>query len=826
VLAVLPRVVTPAAFLLALSLAGPSPAGAERSSLEAVLQTPSFCIQEGTAQSCLMRKRDAHVHVMATSGEAARILIAYPHGDTGAALFAKPLGAKSTTLRLLWPPRRAEQGFLELDVESSEPLQIELVLVGSLRFIRSYQTGRSLSFLERPIDEALKAFETLSPEERRLVAGQRIDFNEIRARARSLSSIASADPRRFSVDGHSLDGKHTYSLRVDLLEGRVERKDRVLSLVGARPLRFRLLLLPPFGGIGTEGPYPGFPQKDLYRPEAIAHLDRRLRDPSAETRRPELRTAVQSVAFLATTVKLLSGSWRHLTTSGWDTLLSLWLLAPALTPRVSEAGLQSVLDRLSPRGEVAGEESLGDQAALERLQAFVEGVASKNPKARKEGIRLLTPLSAPVYRYGRADADLLFAPALLSHFDDKTVSSLEARSFLAQRSALPGRPTNLTAVVRNLGHVLEVTARYAATGRAPDLIAIDPRATASDARVGPQDPGGGRITSLVNTCLVPLALRSIGKLLVHPKLGARAIADEARRLGIVRLAAPDAAEKIGDAQASWENAQGHFVVKLTPAEIRKRLRAFLASGPRDEAERRLLRGAEIGEKVTLADLLDGKKLPAILASTGLTFDGQSLSASGLPVEVLTSDDSWVLFGLEPPLDQLSRMLVKYELRYPVGLRDPFGIHASSSVYASRRNERSRLEPGRGQGTVLGSWRMGLLQLGLMKQLTRCRRINSDLARGLERRLLSLLDELEQTEGRAGQLRTSECFTVGLARGVFAPLPFIPKAPDEESNVIQLSADVLLAVDLERSRLGLARSALPQPTQNPPKAAPARNPPGK
>src|SRR6185312_15022797 len=75
-----------------------------------------------------------------------------------------------------------------------------------------------------------------------------------------------------------------------------------------------------------------------------------------------------------------------------DTLMSLRLLMSALSPTAVEDGLDSVLARLSPRGEVAHEEDIGEQAVLDHRQA--------------DGSRSATP----VYDYKMIDEDYLLAP--------------------------------------------------------------------------------------------------------------------------------------------------------------------------------------------------------------------------------------------------------------------------------------------------------------------------------------------------------------------------------------------------------------------------------
>ncbi len=80
-------------------------------------------------------------------------------------------------------------------------------------------------------------------------------------------------------------------------------------------------------------------------------------------------TARNALTFLSYKEKFLAGSWRFNTYFGRDTLMSVRLLMPALTPEAVEAGLGAVLTRLSPQGEVAHEEDIGEFAILDHLRA-------------------------------------------------------------------------------------------------------------------------------------------------------------------------------------------------------------------------------------------------------------------------------------------------------------------------------------------------------------------------------------------------------------------------------------------------------------------------
>lgn len=74
--------------------------------------------------------------------------------------------------------------------------------------------------------------------------------------------------------------------------------------------------------------------------------------------------ARNALQFLSYQEKYLAGSWRFDTYFGRDTLMSLRLLMPVLRREAMADGIASVLARLAPNGEVAHEEDIGEFAVL------------------------------------------------------------------------------------------------------------------------------------------------------------------------------------------------------------------------------------------------------------------------------------------------------------------------------------------------------------------------------------------------------------------------------------------------------------------------------
>jgi len=105
--------------------------------------------------------------------------------------------------------------------------------------------------------------------------------------------------------------------------------------------------------------------------------------------------ARNALNFLSYQEKFTAGSWRFNTYFGRDTLMSVRLLMPVLTPRAIQAGLGAVLTRLSPQGEVAHEEDIGEFAILDHLASGVKSGARPD---------------APTFNYNMIDGTFMLAP--------------------------------------------------------------------------------------------------------------------------------------------------------------------------------------------------------------------------------------------------------------------------------------------------------------------------------------------------------------------------------------------------------------------------------
>jgi hypothetical protein len=275
-----------------------------------------FSVAEGRIQNEFFRNGQVAAHLVLTSGSAPRLVVAFPAGNSGTAVWFDALPGSLT-----WLPgaeigavrRELAEGNLrgvsaELQANGG-PVTIRHAILSSVRVIRDYgYTG------ETP------------PE---VVVEPQLGENTVVWQRRRL------------------DGAPGYYLSIELLSGTIAGgRDQPIELLPDADGRLRLRVT----GLTGDEPLAPIPEDDLLNGAATA--DARLR---------------RILAFLSYEGKLLAGSWRFNTYFGRDTLMSLELLMPALQAAPLEAGLGAVLERLNVDGEVAHEEDIGEYAALRHL---------------------------------------------------------------------------------------------------------------------------------------------------------------------------------------------------------------------------------------------------------------------------------------------------------------------------------------------------------------------------------------------------------------------------------------------------------------------------
>lgn len=294
-------------------------AGMAIAAADAMADAPlRYSVTEGRVQNEFFREGPVAAHLVLSAGPAARLVVAFPAGNSGTALWFDS-ASKAISWRVAEPltvtHRDVAGGRLHgirtvLDA-SGGALAVKHAILSSVRVIRDYgYTGATPP-------EVLVA---------PLLSGRSVTWERRR-----------------------LDGAPGYFLSIAVLTGTLDGGgDEPVQFLPDGDGRLRLSVT----AMSGDAPLSALDEDGLLTDAAAQ--DAQLQD---------------TLAFLSYREKLLAGSWRFNTYFGRDTLMTLQLLMPVLEPALAEAGLGAVLGRLNAQGEVAHEEDIGEYAVLRRMQA-------------------------------------------------------------------------------------------------------------------------------------------------------------------------------------------------------------------------------------------------------------------------------------------------------------------------------------------------------------------------------------------------------------------------------------------------------------------------
>ena len=665
-----------AAFVVAL-LALPMVASAATPAASKPLQ---FRITEGQIQNAFYQDGAIAAHLLLSAGTQPRILVAFPAGNSGTGVWFKPTAKPvQWTLDTVRGKQHTVGGHVWNGIEatasvSADKLVVKDAVLSSIRVLRDYQ-------LEQHYPAQVAAKPQVS---KRSVHWQR----------------------------ERLDGAPGYAISLSTDNGTFAREHGHIVLVPDRagvPIHLRI--------DASTGEPPLTP---------LAHLLNAKAQP--DTRSQDV------LRFLSYKQKFLAGSWRFDTYFGRDTLMSLRLLMPVLQPDAVDAGLGSVLARLSPEGEVAHEEGIGEFAVLQHM---------------KDGGK---PSDAQIYDYSMIDGNFMLAPVAAAWLLDDARGRADAHEFLAGN--VDGKPRG-AALVRNLMFVARSSAAFAKQPSYANLISLKPGHDAGQWRDSNAGLGGGRYPYDVNVVWVPAALRAIGRFLDAGLLDA--YTTKAQR---AQLRAAVAGVHVWDA-----NAPGLFAVKRDAQQAVTQVRDYAAS-------------IGVSDTAALASL-DGK---------ALQFPAIALDAQGHPVPVLHTDVGFDLLFGTPNAATLDRLVADVARPFPAGLMTPIGMVVANPVYADK-NVWSRFGNQAYHGTVVWSWQQAVMAAGLKRQLAR-----KDLPLATRAVLSKAQTTLWQAICAAGAVRNSELWSWLYANGTHRIQPFGAEgAHEDESNAAQLWSTVYLAL---------------------------------
>jgi hypothetical protein len=635
-----------------------------------------FEVKEGQNINCFLRDGKVAAHLVLRSGAVPRILVAFPAGNSGVGLWFQRQDTAAEWVvdslpRVKSTRDSAGRPLYGITFETSIALRSLVprqAVLSSVRVLRDYETSGS------------------APEEvlvRPGLSGNTIDWSRNR-----------------------LDGAAGYRLTLEVVDGML-RPDGQISAGADGRIKLRVTALsgevpltPLFGAAllnGTESP------------------DIKARD---------------TLTFLSYEEKFLAGSWRFNTYFGRDTLLSVRLLLPVLAPEATEAGLRSVLARLSADGEVAHEESIGEFAVLEHKKQ--DGTSS----------------DAPILDYNMIDGNYLLAPVIATYLLDHPQGKKRATSYLGAASA--GQ-----VLLRNLRLVARSAAKFAADPRYPNLISLKPGRAAGEWRDSGDGIGGGRYPYDVNAVLVPAALEATHRLLESGLLDLFLTAGDRELLSHTATTA-----KV------WrEHAPSLFNMTIDNGKARTAVESY---------------ARKIGVPATQA--------LASLGGNTVSFHAISLDAAGKPVPIVNSDEGFELLFATPAPATLDHDVASVVRPFPLGLMTDAGMLVANPVFANTTLE-GRFTNHAYHGTVVWSWQQALFASGLERQLAR-----TDLPQSVRERLLAARQTIWQAIRATRSISNSELWSWRFEDGRYRIAPFGASGTDvDESNAAQLWSSVYLAV---------------------------------
>jgi len=642
----------------------------------------AFDVREGLNLNSFVREGDVASHVVLRSGTEPRILVTFPAGNSSVGVWFEHVdrAIEWTQLGSLQPVRESDEKGRPLrgiatDLSVAAPeLRVRTAVLSSTRVLRDFQAlGKAPAEVGAPMR----------------VAGRTLTWSRDR-----------------------LDGAPGYRLSIEVTHGQLEQGR--IEAAGDGRIGLRVT------GLTGEPPLTTLTQSQLL--SAAAGTDRAAR---------------QTLEFLAYREKFLAGSWRFDTYFGRDTLLSLRMLMPALTPAAVEAGLNSVLTRLSAQGEVAHEEDVGERAILDHMQ--------------QDGSRS----AVPVFDYKMIDSSYLLAPVAVAWLldDERGRASVFLASAVGNEGGRTG--TRGAALLTNLRLVLKSATAFADEPRKSNLISLKNGVAVGEWRDSEGGLGGGRYPYDVNAVLVPAALDAAARLYGSGLLKPYLTSTDAELFG-----------RAAQMAKVWS-------AKAPPL--------FDVSIPQPAAVRAI-------ETYAQAQHIDARPAVASVVSSGLQFHALALDGGGKPLPVMHSDEGFALLFAKPDPVTLDRAVTSSLCPFPAGLMTDVGMVVANPAFLPL-NLQSGFSRNAYHGTVVWSWQQALFAAGLERQLHRTE-LSAELRSHLQQAQHTLWSAIAATRAQ----RNSELWSWEFTAGHYEVAAFGAAAADaDESNAAQLWSTVYLAV---------------------------------
>ena len=514
----------------------------------------------------------------------------------------------------------------------------------------------------------------------------------------------------------------------------------------------------------------------------------------------QMERDVRGTELLSSKEKLMAGLPNYATYFGRDMMMTSLMMQPVWTDAMSEFVIASALRKLGPAGDVSHEEALGGQAIRENSAEYNAHIAEYVRLARRgnrgaadtalaHARTILADLQKVRENYHMRDDEFQLPVVAARYLTNPAVSTARKRAFLFDSS--DGRGSRLGLLMRELGLVATLAAPYARDPVVQNLIG-SPRLDSTHWRsISWRDSNAGyangRFAMDINAIWAPRALQAIGEILT----ALRAIGFSNDQVGALALGtATPLADFVRDsvffqrAIQNWRGANRHFVVSLTPEEIRAKVQRKLQWLPAEE--RSYWQG--------------------VLASTRadnqpLEFLAISLDSAGKPIPVVNTDPAtWLLLRDGGDVAPAALSAVQRDVRaivrpYPVGLFvDRLGPLVANDAYASPGVWEAFRKDTYHSPRVVWGREVNLVLLGLANQIAGA----TDAAgRPLNESLTAYVAEMRDALRRinaaveASGLKHNELWSYEIVDGTLRPIRYGASTDVQLWNVTDLAVQFVL-----------------------------------
>lgn len=712
------------------------------------------------------------------------------------------------------------------------------ILLGSMRVERDLQYARrhlepfgTPTFRMPELEKLAANLQRLNPVERRrhLALLNARSVAELRSRLQPTISTLTGTGPVVRATQSAFDGRNHLALEigVDSTEASMSATGGTVSIRSRTDNQIRL-------GIRVETDAPALTalsREQIFNPAFLSFLAQarvahdsvsRSGQPGSDStarRYRWLERQVRGVELLSSEEKLMAGLPNYATYFGRDMMMTALMMQPVWSSTMAEHVIASVLRKLSPTGQVSHEEALGGQAIRENAGEYNDLLARffRLPPTGKEALAnltrargLLADFHAVRENYNMLDDEFQLPVLAARYLGNPAVPATRKRSFLTDSS--DGGVPRLNLLLREMDLVTRMAAPYAQSPVAANLVGFPKRDSTRWFPGSWRDSGvgyaNGRYAMDINAIWVPQALESITEILtvlrtlgftsdqisaLVPKTAncelRTANCKTAETLPNAMLLDPDLLLR---ASRTWNSAVRHFVVRLSPREIRAKLESKLRSLPAEERK-----------------YWDAVGRTTLAGTDSLEFLALSLDAQARPIPVVNSDPAtWLFLNDRREQNALQnsqraeraiRDVRAFMRAYPVGLFVPeLGPLVANDAFASPQVwEAFRGDLYHSPRVVWGR-EVNLFMLGVAKQISLAHDESGRLRDpALGGYVSELNDALRKTSAavQASGLKHNELWSYRIAGGRLLPIRY------GASTDIQLWNITDLAVQFELARIG-------------------------